>query len=443
MSARGLVDSAVVTDETLTGVHYESRPAPRPWLRVVWTVDAARRGDTFAAESADLVIGRKPGKGLRFDDQRMSRTHARFRGGPGGATLVEDMGAKNKVYVGGAQAALHRLEEGDIVRLGDTLLAYELATEEDRTGVEDPHFAGRSARVLTLLREARIAAASPATIVIQGETGTGKDVLARRVHDWSGRGGAYVPVNCGAIPSQLIESTLFGHRRGAFTGAVEHNEGYFVAADRGTLFLDEVAELSPAAQAALLRVLEDGVVTPVGGTRGRKVSVRVVAATHVDLADRVAAGSFRADLFTRLAGWVLRITPLRERPTDAASLIERLLPARLGLTPDAAEALITAPWPGNVRQLKAALVRAEALATGALIGLDALPEEIAQPIRQRATLPSAEAGTGRRPDADELREVLDWAAGNVAQVAERYGRTRKQIYRWIDRFGIDLEAYRR
>jgi DNA-binding NtrC family response regulator len=431
-----------MSTETLSGASYSSPTRPVWSLLAVRSPDSALRDTRIPLRGSELVVGREPDGGLRVADPRMSRRHARLVRTPGqDSWLVEDMGSKNGVQVGGASASAHVLEDGDVVRMGDTLFACEHHPEALPPLVERPVFAGTSAAVRLLLQEARLAAGSRASVLLHGETGSGKDVLARSLHEWSGRLGPLVPLNCAAIPSQLVESTLFGHRRGAFTGAVEHNDGTFVAADRGTLFLDEVAELSAAAQAALLRVLEDRVVTPVGGTRGRSVDVRVIAATHVDLSRAVEEGRFRADLRTRLAGWTLRIAPLRDRPADIQPLIEAFLPRGLQLTPDVTEALLVAPWPGNARELRSVLTRAEAYASDGVIGLDALPEELAGPIRRRSTAPAAEVASAR-PDEQELRQVIAWAGGNIARVAERYGRTRKQIYRWIERYGIDLDELR-
>lgn len=431
-------------ENTLTGVRYEDSHLPLHRIHLIFGPDRRRRGDCFELGPGGLVFGRQAEDGETIDDPRMSRVHARVHRGSGrSAWLLEDMGSKNKVQVGGANATTHLLEDGDVFRLGDSLFTYEVADRESVEAPVDAGFVGRSAAVRKVLAEARIAARSRSSLLIGGETGSGKEVLCRRLHAWSARVGALVPVNCGAIPSQLIESTLFGHRRGAFTGAVEHNEGYFVAADQGTIFLDEVAELSAAVQAALLRVLEDGLVTPVGATRGRRVDVRVVAATHRDLRQSVVEGTFRADLYTRLAGWFLAIPPLRTRPLDILPLVAEFLGRGFELDPDAAEALVAHQWPGNVRELKSVITRAEALAgPDGAIGLGALPEPIAAPIKERATLPAPELASSRGPSADELAQVLEWAGGNVARVAERYGRTRKQIYRWIDRHGIDLEALR-
>lgn len=428
---------------TLSGTSYTSPTRPVCSLHGISSPDPSLRGARIPLRGAELVVGRDPGQGLQINDPRMSRRHARLVRTPGqDAWLVEDMGSKNGLQVGGASASAHVLEDGDVVRLGDTLLACEIHPDALPPLAERGSFAGRSAAVRVLLQEARLAASSRASVLLHGETGSGKDVLSRCIHEWSGRPGPLVPLNCAAIPGQLIESTLFGHRRGAFTGAVDHNDGTFVAADRGTLFLDEVAELSPAAQAALLRVLEDGVVTPVGGTRGRSVDVRVIAASHVDLLRAVEEGRFRADLRARLAAWTLRIPPLRDRPADIQPLVEAFLPRGLSLTPDATEALVVAPWPGNAREVRSVLTRAEAFAVNGVIGLDALPEDLAGPIRTRATAPAADVGPAR-PNEAELRQVIAWAGGNIVRVAERYGRTRKQIYRWIERYGIDLEELRK
>ncbi len=226
--------------------------------------------------------------------------------------------------------------------------------------------------------------ASEVPVLIQGETGTGKELVARALHEHGPRmGKPFVVVNCAAVAPNLLESELFGHKRGSFTGAVADREGHFAAADTGTLFLDEIGDMPLAMQAKLLRALQDGEVRPVGSNRARKVNVRVVAATHRDLVAACRAGDFREDLYFRLAVVTVALPPLRERAGDIPRLALALLPkiarevgrAEPAITPEALAALDAWTWPGNVRELENELRRAVALAPGA-IGLDALSSTV-------------------------------------------------------------------
>lgn len=227
----------------------------------------------------------------------------------------------------------------------------------------------------------RQVAASPATILITGESGSGKEVVARALHEGSGRGGPFVAVNCAALPGELLESELFGHEAGAFTGATGARPGRIRAADGGTLLLDEVGEMAPAAQAKFLRCLESGEVDPVGATAPVPVDVRIIAATHVDLAERVAAGRFREDLYYRLNVIPIEVPPLRGRPEEIVLLADHFLAAygggrRFTLAPAARAVLLAYRWPGNVRELKNLCRRLALLAGSARIGVDDLPETI-------------------------------------------------------------------
>lgn len=234
----------------------------------------------------------------------------------------------------------------------------------------------RSQRVDELLAEARLVAASDASILIRGDSGTGKEVLARAIHRASPRAGKpFIAVNCGAIPEQLLESELFGHVKGAFTGAVEHREGLFQAAEGGTLFLDEIGDMPLALQVKLLRVLQEKTVRQVGANQAAEVDVRVISATHRDLEAAMNEGHFRADLYYRLNVVTLSLPPLEERREDIALLANHFLktiaaryPKRLtGFAPDALEVLSLAHWPGNVRQLYNVVEQVCALSTAPLI----------------------------------------------------------------------------
>ena len=232
--------------------------------------------------------------------------------------------------------------------------------------LDEAGFVTRDRRLVGALAPLWLLARSPLPVLILGESGTGKDVLARAVHRWSGLGGEFVPIHCGAIPRDLLESELFGHARGAFTGAAGEKPGLIEAADGGSLFLDEIGEMGPEAQMKMLRVLESGEVRRLGDLKPRRASLRLVAATHRDLDSEIAAGRFRLDLFHRIRGVVVRLPPLRERPGDIPLLAARFLAepggASLHWREDALARLVTFDWPGNVRELRAAVLQASHLA---------------------------------------------------------------------------------
>jgi DNA-binding NtrC family response regulator len=312
-----------------------------------------------------------------------------------------------------------------------------------RTGAGEKHgILGESAPMRRLLERLARVAASTAPVLITGETGTGKDLVARAIHRVSGRG-PFVPVNCGAIPEHLIESELFGHARGAFTGAAEEKRGLFEAADGGTLFLDEIGELPPAVQPKLLRVLESGEVRPVGRVSARQVNVRVIAATHRDLEGAVRAGTFREDLYWRIHVLHLEVPSLRERPSDIPLLVSHFCRLSTASTErcvasDAVQALCRFPWPGNVRQLRSVLERAFIFGSGPEVRLQDLPPEV-------------QGGTGSDPVADAaarrltlaelerayILETLRRARGNKKRAAELLGIPRRTLYRRLEEYGAE------
>jgi DNA-binding NtrC family response regulator len=298
-------------------------------------------------------------------------------------------------------------------------------------------------------------APTEATVLIHGESGTGKELAARALHDRSPRSkGPFVALNCSALPAELIESELFGHARGAFTGADRDKAGLFEAAQRGTLLLDEIGELAPAAQAKLLRALEERTITPVGATAPRKVDVRVIAATHRDLDAMTGDGSFREDLFYRLKVITLTMPPLRERREDIgalavhfiAELSRRHSRAALQLSDAARAALAGYAWPGNVRELRNVLERAVVLAEGDRIELHDLPASLQT---ARAPIPAAEAVAADVPFMDARERALDafdrsyLAAalekhdGNVSATARFLGMHRQSLQKMLKRLGFE------
>ena len=293
--------------------------------------------------------------------------------------------------------------------------------------------------MVAVAEQIRKVAGTDASVLLLGESGTGKEVAARAVHEGSQRrDGPFVAVNCAAISESLLESEIFGHEKGAFTGASEARRGRFELADGGTLFLDEVAELAPSLQAKLLRVIEERCFERVGGSRTIAVDVRLVAATNRDLAAEMKAGRFRVDLYHRLAVFPVRLPPLRERPLDVLPLAEQLL-ARIGqdlgrrglsLTESARTALLAREWPGNVRELRNVLERAAILAEGTL--LDAEHVELPQPPAGTA----AAGGTLREVERATIQRALAATGGHRKLAAERLGIGLRTLYDKIKEFEL-------
>jgi DNA-binding NtrC family response regulator len=309
------------------------------------------------------------------------------------------------------------------------------SSEEGRTVTE---ILGDSAAVGAVRFDIERLAPSDLSVLVQGPTGVGKDLVARAVHRLSRRRGSYVPVNCAGIPVHLAESVLFGHERGAFTGASAKSDGVFVQADRGTLFLDEVGELPLAIQAKLLRVLEDGQVTPVGASRATQVNVRIVAATHVELGRAVAAGKFREDLLSRLREWPVAVPPLASRRRDIPLLLKHFSAgSHLDVTPDALEALLVWRWPDNIRGVRTLARRMQVLLPeGGTLELELLPEHI-------QAVPELPPEVKRpRLNEETIRRALESMQGNISATAELLGYSRKHLYSRINALDIDASEYR-
>jgi two-component system, NtrC family, response regulator GlrR len=292
-----------------------------------------------------------------------------------------------------------------------------------------------------LLAEARLAAQSEASLLIQGESGTGKELLARAIHRASPRRDKpFVAINCGAIPAELLESELFGHLKGAFTGAGRDHPGLFLSAEGGTVFLDEIGDMPVQLQVKLLRVLQEGEVRPVGATETRKVDVRILSATHCKLEEAVASGEFREDLYYRLNVVSLMLPPLRERREDIPLLAQHFLSALTekyqrrirGFAPDALEMLAAADWPGNIRQLHNVLEQCVALCTTPTIPATL----VARALRDKPAeiQPLAEARSAF--ERDYLINLLKLTRGQVSEVARLAGRNRTEVYRLLQRHGL-------
>jgi transcriptional regulator with GAF, ATPase, and Fis domain len=397
---------------------------------------------------------------LGLDDREVSRLHAVVEPDGEGGWRIMDRNSRNGTFVNGARIDSAPLNHGGIIRLGKTILIFlDQEIGEDPGSVpETPRLLGRSEPMRRLRADIAMVAPKSIPVLILGETGVGKELVAEEIHRQSGRPGPFIAVNCAALPEALAESELFGHVAGAFTGANKRNDGLFTAANGGTLFLDEIGECPATVQAKLLRALAKGEVRAVGAADATTVDVRIVAATNRDLGVEIAADTFRADLYSRLSGWTQRIPPLRERRDDilplAAMFLARVAPGT-SISTNAAEALLLHPWPFNVRELEqimgAAGVRA---ATGGRVRCEHLPEQVAIVLGPRGLMkepvpagppapPQLEVARDAVPGRDDLLVVISYFGGNIAQVADYFGKDRKQIYRWAERYQIDVVALRK
>ncbi len=341
-------------------------------------------------------------------------------------------------------AILKRAAEHRQLRVENSSLKKEIRRRE-RRGAGAP--IGNNRAWLEVLKLAEAVAPTESTVLITGESGTGKEVVARYIHDLSGRSDApFSSINCGALPEGLLESELFGHVKGSFTGAVKDKEGLFTAAAGGTFFLDEIGETTPATQVKLLRVLQHREVIPVGATEAKPIDTRIIAATNRDLEEEIKRGAFRRDLFYRLNVIAVHLPPLRDRKDDILLLAESFLqrgadqrgesPKKLGA--DAAEAMQAYPWPGNVRELENALERAVILSSGTTIGVGALPERITE----RRSEPLVAERASPNPTLETIERayilwVLQSEAGNKTRAAEVLGIDPSTLHRKLARYGVE------
>ena len=423
----------------------------RAWdIRVSTALSAEEGLSRIAVEQPQLVISdiRLPGKdGLTF----FKEVHASLPSLP--VILITAHGT-----IPDAVQAMSEGVFGYLTKPFDSKLLFEKVQQALRISpatqmegrMDESWHAGlifRSQRMAELMEEARVVAATDASILIRGESGTGKEVLARAIHRASPRSKApFVAINCGAIPEQLLESELFGHVRGAFTGATSEHTGLFKAADGGTLFLDEIGDMPLALQVKLLRVLQDQAVRPVGALRADPVDVRVLSATHRDLEAAMGEGLFREDLYYRLDVVTLTLPRLDERREDIpllASHFMQLLVKKYdkGITsiaPDALEALSTASWPGNVRQLYNVIEQCCALATTPLISLPLVQRALRAPVTEALSYAEAK----QRFERNYLIQLLKMTDGNVADAARIADRNRTEFYRLLQKYDLTPSLFR-
>jgi DNA-binding NtrC family response regulator len=447
------------------------RLVPRDQLFVVLQGD--RPGDGSSRHRLDgvdeVLIGRgserssarfrRDGKHvleLRFPDARMSSVHARICKKPEGFR-VEDLGSKNGSRLDGEPVQRAMMRDGAVLELGLTTLLLRQGFPSRESGDEDlllrPETTAFSTLVPQIARDldglARVARSS-VPVLLLGETGTGKEVTARAVHALSGRPGPFVAVNCAAIPRELVEATLIGHKRGAYSGAHADNLGLVREADGGSLLLDEVGDLPLPAQAALLRMLQEGEVLPVGASRPVQVNVRILAATHRPVAQLVAQGHMREDLYARLAGYILTLPALRERREDMGLLVSSLLVRAshaqgraLTLAPGTMAALLRQEFRRNIRELDKWVWRADALRGDGILRPESLEEgtlgTVPTPEREEPAASRPAQGSVHRED---VAKALEKHRGNLAAVAENFRTSRSQVHRLLKRFGLNAEDFR-
>jgi transcriptional regulator with GAF, ATPase, and Fis domain len=458
-------------------------------IEIVDCPKAEERGRVFSFAQDEVRIGSSPDVDVPIEDGSISREHLAIRLGPHGFSLTDD-GSTNGTFVGDLRIRQVSIADEVLVRLGKSAVRLsplsETVEQEISPRARFGRMLGASAAMREMFALLEKVAASDLTVLIEGETGTGKELAAEGLHDASGRSGELVTVNCGAIPRELIESELFGHEKGAFTGAIRERAGAFSAADKGTLFLDEVGELPLDMQAKLLRALERREVKAVGSDRTVAVDVRVVAATNRALAREVTAGRFRQDLYYRLAVVVVRIPPLRTRIEDLRMLVDAIqdelsrrrtasgLPPLERLDDSALAMLMRYDFPGNVRELRNVVERWAVLGTSDLAPTaGASASSGPDPDARRGTRPPEGPGMrapGSDPDAapggdaaspgavgaellelpyHEAKEawlerferaftqhVLDRSGGNVSKAARDAGVDRRHLQRLMARFRI-------
>ncbi len=433
-------------DASVCSAGEEAATLALPALVLAHSEGGQRAPEVKVLPRLPVVLGRGAGlfDGGPLNDARISREHARLSP-EGGGWYLEDLTSRNGVWLDGARLQGRApLRDGSVLRLGDTLLVFASCM---LVAPPQGELVGVSA-ALGAVRRSVEAARCPASVLITGETGTGKELVAQALHRRGGRKGRLVSVNCGAVPEGLMASELFGHVRGAFTGAHEAREGLFRQAEGGTLFLDELGEMPLALQVQLLRALESREIQPVGATRPVGVDVWVLAATNQNLQGALQSGAFRPDLYARLAQWQIVLPPLRERRADIPLLVQHLLRrSGAGARPlhvDLAHELLLHPWPFNVRGLLNALTAA-GLSSPSPAPLRLTPEvEQLLAIRKiPAAGPVVRGPTSPTPSRAQIEGLLAQASGRVSDVARALGCSRQQLYGWMAEHGIKPANFRR
>lgn len=452
-------------DEKYDTIHMSRGAAKRtlPRSRLV-VVEGPDEGLELEIVKEKVTIGRSKIADLSLDDPAVSGIHAELERGAD-SVLVRDLGSTNGVFIEDVQIREAYLHPEMRFRLGNNVIRFERVeghVEIEVSRSERFHeLIGKSQKMREIFAVLEKVASSDLTVLIRGETGTGKELVARAIHAASPRkGGPLVVQDCSAIPANLIESTLFGHERGAFTGAMERRRGSFEQADGGTIVLDEIGELELSLQPKLLRVLESREVMRVGGSRPLPVDVRVVAATNRDLRQMVAEGSFREDLYYRLSVVQIELPPLRERAEDIPALAQDFLDhfakrhfpgqqTQLSIARDAMRRLSSYHWPGNIRELKNTIERAASLADGPELTVrDLMPSSQKTPptllpggtaegfIEDGLPFKEAKQRVIDSFEAAYLKVILERHGGNITRAAEEAGLTRFHLRELAKRYGL-------
>lgn len=407
---------------------------------------------TFFPVEQEASVGRDPSCEVALDAGQVSRRHLVIRrNGP--VSVVEDLGSRNGSYCDGQLFGKTSLTHQSVLRIGSAVLLWHAAEGAPANFSElAPGLFGGSTLAARLAQLHQVAA-SRLSVILRGASGCGKERVARAIHARSGRTGRFVGVNCATIPEQLADSQLFGHKRGAFTGAERGEAGYLAAADGGTLFLDEVLELSAPVQAKLLRALQEREYVPVGETKPVPFDARVVVSTQSSLSEAAARGRFREDLFARLNGYEVTLPLLRERREDIVFLFRHFLAAAYRgnaprLDARAVETLSIYAWPQNVRELenlaqRVAVLHPEAGELQLKQLLPELPLSDAEHSRAARSDSQSDAADSQPQDLRRLLSALSAREGNVVKVADELGISRARAYRWIAAAGIDVQRYRK
>jgi transcriptional regulator with PAS, ATPase and Fis domain len=437
----------------------------RPGLVLLYAPRFEELAPAYPFFTSEIIVGRDATCSICIPDQAVSRNHVRLDT-DGESWTLHDLSSRNGTIVNGRYVHEHPLEHLDEVRIGDAIFKFveenasayvPFRLDGSRTKSAPPALTDLvgGQQMDAIARDIARIAPTELSCMILGETGTGKEVVARAIHRLSERTGELQAINCAAIPQNLLESELFGYRRGAFSGADRDKPGLIKLADGGTLFLDEIGDMPLEAQAKLLRVLQAKEVFPLGATTAERVDVRVACATHRNLREHVKDGKFRGDLFARLNEHAVSLPPLRQRKEDIY-LLAKTFAARygrpdVGLTFSFLLALVHYDWPYNVRELESCIKRGLALTGGAPLDAKHLPEDIAEQMKEYGdkkrptqTPASREVAPAKKsaPTEAELRALLERHGGNIAAVGRELGKERMQVHRWLKKYGISLDGYR-
>ena len=423
-------------------------------------IDGVDQGSSAIFDHDVVRIGSQAGSHVRLTDTAVSRRHAEIVRTPQGL-LLRDLGSTNGTRIGDTRISEAYLSTESVFSLGRTTLAFRVLDEViDIEPAETTTFGdmvGGSKAMRELFTILERVAETDLTVLVTGETGTGKELVSRAIHERSPRAPEpFVVFDCGAVAANLVESELFGHTKGAFTGAVADRPGIFEQASGGTVFLDELGELPLALQSTLLRVLEEREVRRVGGQKARPIDVRVVAATNRDLKEQVEEGHFRQDLYYRLAVVEVGVPPLRDRMEDMPLLIKHLLSTAPfshdveDVAPDVLEWFVQYRWPGNVRELRNVLFRAISFCDGRRIDMTTLPEAVqTEPLAEASSTPLEAMRRGEDVPMHEargelleafereyVRELLERCDGNVSLASRRASVDRKTMQRLIRKYDL-------